>query len=173
MQNGLLTPTLKTKRPQLKAYFKPQLEDLYQHLDWPGWASGPNNFYQHQYSNNVATFANFITSSFPKRVASFIKYSLLLDLWDISFIIYHFQRYIVSKKNTKNAIKASDNNVIDNKIEILLSLPISLQLYYIIYKVIITSCRPLIYNYCPPCPLTCQLCTNRRNLSFYSSISKL
>ena len=33
VQNGLLTPTLKTKRPQLKAYFKPQLEDLYQHLD--------------------------------------------------------------------------------------------------------------------------------------------
>ncbi|XP_012252895.2 long-chain-fatty-acid--CoA ligase 5 isoform X3 [Athalia rosae] len=32
VQNGLLTPTLKTKRPQLKAYFKPQLEDLYQHL---------------------------------------------------------------------------------------------------------------------------------------------
>ncbi|XP_014474921.1 PREDICTED: long-chain-fatty-acid--CoA ligase 5 isoform X2 [Dinoponera quadriceps] len=33
VQNGLLTPTLKTKRPQLKAYFKPQIEDLYQHLD--------------------------------------------------------------------------------------------------------------------------------------------
>ncbi|KAK0094955.1 hypothetical protein PV326_009550 [Microctonus aethiopoides] len=33
VQNGLLTPTLKTKRPQLKAYFKPQLEDLYQNLD--------------------------------------------------------------------------------------------------------------------------------------------
>ncbi|XP_001607778.2 long-chain-fatty-acid--CoA ligase 1 [Nasonia vitripennis] len=31
--NGLLTPALKAKRPQLKAYFKPQLEDLYQHLD--------------------------------------------------------------------------------------------------------------------------------------------
>ena len=33
VQNGLLTPTLKTKRPQLKAYFKPQLEDLYQQLN--------------------------------------------------------------------------------------------------------------------------------------------
>ncbi|XP_057321324.1 long-chain-fatty-acid--CoA ligase 5 isoform X2 [Microplitis mediator] len=33
VQNGLLTPTLKTKRPQLKAYFKPQIEDLYQNLD--------------------------------------------------------------------------------------------------------------------------------------------
>ncbi|XP_074098028.1 long-chain-fatty-acid--CoA ligase 5 isoform X1 [Cotesia typhae] len=33
IQNGLLTPTLKTKRPQLKAYFKPQIEDLYQNLD--------------------------------------------------------------------------------------------------------------------------------------------
>ncbi|KAI4478068.1 hypothetical protein M0804_012259 [Polistes exclamans] len=33
MQNGLLTPTLKTKRPQLKAYFKPQIEDLYQQLN--------------------------------------------------------------------------------------------------------------------------------------------
>ena len=32
VQNGLLTPALKAKRPQLKAYFKPQLEDLYQHL---------------------------------------------------------------------------------------------------------------------------------------------
>jgi len=29
VQNGLLTPTFKTKRPQLKAYFKPQLEDMY------------------------------------------------------------------------------------------------------------------------------------------------
>ncbi|XP_063985043.1 long-chain-fatty-acid--CoA ligase 5 isoform X1 [Diachasmimorpha longicaudata] len=33
VQNGLLTPTLKTKRPQLKAYFKPQIEDLYQNLN--------------------------------------------------------------------------------------------------------------------------------------------
>ncbi|KYM86229.1 Long-chain-fatty-acid--CoA ligase 5 [Atta colombica] len=33
VQNGLLTPTLKSKRPQLKAYFKPQIEDLYQQLD--------------------------------------------------------------------------------------------------------------------------------------------
>uniref|UniRef100_A0A1B6CV09 Long-chain-fatty-acid--CoA ligase n=1 Tax=Clastoptera arizonana TaxID=38151 RepID=A0A1B6CV09_9HEMI len=29
VQNGLLTPTFKTKRPQLKQYFKPQLEDMY------------------------------------------------------------------------------------------------------------------------------------------------
>ncbi|PSN48363.1 Long-chain-fatty-acid--CoA ligase 6 [Blattella germanica] len=29
VQNGLLTPTLKSKRPQLKAYFKPQIEDMY------------------------------------------------------------------------------------------------------------------------------------------------
>ncbi|XP_066589517.1 long-chain-fatty-acid--CoA ligase 6 isoform X2 [Prorops nasuta] len=33
IQNGLLTPTLKAKRPQLRAYFKPQIEDLYQQLD--------------------------------------------------------------------------------------------------------------------------------------------
>ncbi|XP_043522529.1 long-chain-fatty-acid--CoA ligase 1 isoform X2 [Frieseomelitta varia] len=34
VQNGLLTtPTLKMKRPQLKEYFKPQIEDLYRHLD--------------------------------------------------------------------------------------------------------------------------------------------
>jgi len=33
VQNGLLTPTLKTKRPQLKTYFKPQLEDMYSKLD--------------------------------------------------------------------------------------------------------------------------------------------
>lgn len=32
VQNGLLTPTLKSKRPQLKLYFKPQLEDLYHKL---------------------------------------------------------------------------------------------------------------------------------------------
>ncbi|XP_054266091.1 long-chain-fatty-acid--CoA ligase 1 isoform X2 [Macrosteles quadrilineatus] len=29
IQNGLLTPTFKTKRPQLKDYFKPQLEEMY------------------------------------------------------------------------------------------------------------------------------------------------
>lgn len=29
VQNGLLTPTLKSKRPQLRKYFKPQLDDLY------------------------------------------------------------------------------------------------------------------------------------------------
>jgi len=33
VQNGLLTPTLKSKRPQLKIYFKPQLEDMYAKLD--------------------------------------------------------------------------------------------------------------------------------------------
>ncbi|XP_055385680.1 long-chain-fatty-acid--CoA ligase 5 isoform X2 [Condylostylus longicornis] len=33
VQNGLLTPTFKTKRPQLKSYFKPQLDDMYKHLD--------------------------------------------------------------------------------------------------------------------------------------------
>ncbi|XP_016922108.1 long-chain-fatty-acid--CoA ligase 1 isoform X2 [Apis cerana] len=33
IQNGLLTPSLKMKRPQLKDYFKPQIEDLYRHLD--------------------------------------------------------------------------------------------------------------------------------------------
>ncbi|CAK9819906.1 Long-chain-fatty-acid--CoA ligase 1 [Anthophora quadrimaculata] len=33
VQNGLLTPQLKMKRPQLKEYFKPQIEDLYRHLD--------------------------------------------------------------------------------------------------------------------------------------------
>ncbi|XP_066137914.1 long-chain-fatty-acid--CoA ligase 5 isoform X2 [Euwallacea fornicatus] len=32
VQNGLLTPTLKSKRPQLKAYFKPQLDDMYTRL---------------------------------------------------------------------------------------------------------------------------------------------
>lgn len=39
IQNGLLTPSLKMKRPQLKDYFKPQIEDLYRHLDWSDWAS--------------------------------------------------------------------------------------------------------------------------------------
>ncbi|KAM8799105.1 long-chain-fatty-acid--CoA ligase 6 [Eudromia elegans] len=29
VQNGLLTPTLKAKRPQLRDYFKPQIEELY------------------------------------------------------------------------------------------------------------------------------------------------
>jgi len=32
VQNGLLTPTMKSKRPQLKAYFKPQIEDMYSKL---------------------------------------------------------------------------------------------------------------------------------------------
>lgn len=33
VQNGLLTPTFKSRRPQLKSYFKPQLEDMYSHFD--------------------------------------------------------------------------------------------------------------------------------------------
>ncbi|XP_039277790.1 long-chain-fatty-acid--CoA ligase 1 [Nilaparvata lugens] len=32
VQNGLLTPTLKSKRPTLRAYFKPQIEDMYTKL---------------------------------------------------------------------------------------------------------------------------------------------
>nr|CAD7434636.1 unnamed protein product [Timema monikensis] len=32
VQNGLLTPTFKTKRPQLKQYFKPQIEDMYANM---------------------------------------------------------------------------------------------------------------------------------------------
>lgn len=32
VQNGLLTPTLKSKRLQLKLYFKPQIEDMYSKL---------------------------------------------------------------------------------------------------------------------------------------------
>lgn len=32
VQNGLLTPTFKYKRPQLKSYFKPQIEDMYKKL---------------------------------------------------------------------------------------------------------------------------------------------
>ncbi|XP_065163233.1 long-chain-fatty-acid--CoA ligase 5 isoform X2 [Atheta coriaria] len=32
VQNGLLTPTLKSKRPQIKSYFTPQLEDMYKKL---------------------------------------------------------------------------------------------------------------------------------------------
>ncbi|XP_059476454.1 long-chain-fatty-acid--CoA ligase 5 isoform X2 [Neocloeon triangulifer] len=32
VQNGLLTPTMKSKRPQLKKYFKPQIEDMYAKL---------------------------------------------------------------------------------------------------------------------------------------------
>ncbi|CAD5220434.1 unnamed protein product [Bursaphelenchus okinawaensis] len=33
VENGLLTPTLKSKRPQLKEHFKPQIEDMYSRLD--------------------------------------------------------------------------------------------------------------------------------------------
>nr|CAD7202119.1 unnamed protein product [Timema douglasi] len=32
VQNGLLTPTFKSKRPQLKQYFKPQIEDMYANM---------------------------------------------------------------------------------------------------------------------------------------------
>lgn len=31
-QNGLLTPAFKQRRPQIKNYFKPQLDDMYAHL---------------------------------------------------------------------------------------------------------------------------------------------
>ena len=31
-QNNLLTPTLKAKRPEIRKYFKPQLDDLYSKL---------------------------------------------------------------------------------------------------------------------------------------------
>lgn len=33
VQNGLLTPTFKSKRPTLRAYFKPQIEDMYSKLE--------------------------------------------------------------------------------------------------------------------------------------------
>lgn len=32
VQNGLLTPTFKLKRPQIKNYFKPQLDDIYKNM---------------------------------------------------------------------------------------------------------------------------------------------
>lgn len=34
VENDLLTPTLKSKRPQLKTHFKPQLDAMYEKLDW-------------------------------------------------------------------------------------------------------------------------------------------
>ncbi|XP_037972820.1 long-chain-fatty-acid--CoA ligase 5 isoform X2 [Plutella xylostella] len=33
VQNGLLTPTLKAKRPEIRNYFKPQIEDMYKQLE--------------------------------------------------------------------------------------------------------------------------------------------
>lgn len=33
VQNGLLTPTLKSRRPEIRNYFKPQLDDMYKNLD--------------------------------------------------------------------------------------------------------------------------------------------
>lgn len=32
IQNGLLTPTLKAKRPELKEYFKTEIEQLYSNI---------------------------------------------------------------------------------------------------------------------------------------------
>ncbi|KAJ2945572.1 hypothetical protein O0L34_g394 [Tuta absoluta] len=33
VQNGLLTPTMKAKRPEIRNYFKPQIEDMYKQLE--------------------------------------------------------------------------------------------------------------------------------------------
>lgn len=33
VQNGLLTPTLKSKRPELRNFFRPQLEYVYRKLN--------------------------------------------------------------------------------------------------------------------------------------------
>lgn len=33
VQNQLLTPTFKSRRPQIRNYFKPQLDDMYKLLD--------------------------------------------------------------------------------------------------------------------------------------------
>ena len=33
VQNQLLTPTFKSRRPQIRNYFKPQLDDMYKTLD--------------------------------------------------------------------------------------------------------------------------------------------
>ncbi|KOB75148.1 putative Long-chain-fatty-acid--CoA ligase [Operophtera brumata] len=33
VQNNLLTPTLKAKRPEIRSYFKPQIEDMYKQLE--------------------------------------------------------------------------------------------------------------------------------------------
>lgn len=33
VQNGLLTPTMKAKRPEIRSYFKPQIEDMYKQLE--------------------------------------------------------------------------------------------------------------------------------------------
>lgn len=33
VQNQLLTPTFKSRRPQIRNYFKPQLDDMYKMLD--------------------------------------------------------------------------------------------------------------------------------------------
>jgi long-chain acyl-CoA synthetase len=32
IQNGLLTPTLKAKRPELREFFKEKIEDLYENI---------------------------------------------------------------------------------------------------------------------------------------------
>lgn len=33
VQNGLLTPTMKAKRPEIRNYFKPQIDDMYNKLE--------------------------------------------------------------------------------------------------------------------------------------------
>lgn len=114
VQNGLLTPTMKSKRPQLRAYFKPQIEDLYQQLDWPDWAISA--YYRSLIPALIVKKKDDREGSKAfsrRRCLSYQshyyhrKYSLTLD----TFIIYHFHRYIrgLQTKAPFRLIKVIDN----------------------------------------------------------------
>ena len=108
VQNGLLTPTLKSKRPQLKAYFKPQIEDLYQQLDWPDWAivlsliCTSTERKRKTFDGRNGSKAPFLAAVLsPKSLLSSNICALILE---ILLLYYHFHGYIRDADEKKSTI---------------------------------------------------------------------